>query len=116
MNPEDEKIINEVLQEVTMTEPKFQWSKMSPDRSEQVVVRGDDELEWKKNIETAKGMLPQSKAFPDDTGPLATPQTHVQAEVELCPIHKKPFREGKFGKFCATKMPDESWCKEKPKK
>lgn len=31
-----------------------------------------------------------------------------------CPIHNKPFREGKYGWYCATKV-GEGWCNEKPK-
>jgi len=33
-----------------------------------------------------------------------------------CPTHKKEFRDGKFGQFCATKLEDGGWCKEKPPK
>lgn len=31
-----------------------------------------------------------------------------------CPVHGKPFRNGKFGWYCATKMADGSWCQMKP--
>ena len=36
-------------------------------------------------------------------------------KIGVCPIHKKPFREGKSGGYCSTKMPDGTWCKEKPR-
>jgi hypothetical protein len=32
-----------------------------------------------------------------------------------CPIHHKPFRNGQYGAYCATRMPDGTWCKEKPR-
>lgn len=32
----------------------------------------------------------------------------------ICPVHKKEFRLGKYGYYCATKLEDGSWCKEKP--
>ena len=38
-----------------------------------------------------------------------------EASMGLCPIHHKPFRVGKSGGYCSTKMPDGTWCKEKPK-
>lgn len=31
----------------------------------------------------------------------------------ICPIHQKELRQGKFGLYCATKMEDGSWCKYK---
>lgn len=39
----------------------------------------------------------------------------VEVNME-CPIHHKPFRDGNYGKYCATKLDDGTWCKEKPKK
>lgn len=34
-----------------------------------------------------------------------------------CPVHHKPFREGKNGGlYCPTKLEDGSWCKERPAK
>jgi hypothetical protein len=38
-----------------------------------------------------------------------------QAPMGICPIHKKPFVEGKYGWYCKTKNADDTWCKEKPK-
>ena len=35
----------------------------------------------------------------------------VKAE---CPIHHKPWTDKGKGKFCTGKMPDGSWCKERP--
>ena len=34
--------------------------------------------------------------------------------MQTCPLHPQAaLREGKFGLFCPTKMPDGSWCKTK---
>ena len=33
--------------------------------------------------------------------------------IPVCPVHQRPMRDGKFGFFCATKLPDGNWCKEK---
>jgi hypothetical protein len=84
---------------------------MSPDRSEQVVVRSDDEVEWAELIEIAKKQLPKV-GFPNDVG---APQATVgQQEPPICKVHNKPFRKGKYGWFCATKLEDGSWCKQHP--
>jgi hypothetical protein len=29
-----------------------------------------------------------------------------------CPLHNKEMRDGSYGPYCTTKMPDGSWCKE----
>jgi len=42
----------------------------------------------------------------------AAPQ--AAGELGDCPEHQKPFRVGKFGPHCASKLPDGSWCKRKP--
>ena len=34
--------------------------------------------------------------------------------VDACPDHGKPWRESSRGKYCATKLQDGSWCKQKP--
>ena len=39
----------------------------------------------------------------------------VPGEWGDCPIHKKPFRAGQYGPHCTSKMPDGSYCKQKPK-
>jgi len=104
-----------------MDQPRFQWSKFSPDgRSEQVVVRGDDEVQWAEDIKKAKAMLPQV-AFPNDEGPIATKPEVSQAKAPICPEHKKPMRKGKFpgSWYCPTNInPDKNgtpeWCKAKP--
>lgn len=97
-----------------MAEMKYQWSKMSPDRSEQVVVRSDNYDEWLEAIELARTSLP-NVPFPNDIGsPTATPPERAQNEVGICPVHKKAWRQGKYGMFCASKLPDGTWCKEKP--
>ena len=33
--------------------------------------------------------------------------------IPVCTVHGKPMREGKFGYFCATKLPDGTWCQQK---
>ena len=33
--------------------------------------------------------------------------------IPVCPFHGKPMREGKFGYFCAAKLPDGTWCQQK---
>ena len=99
-----------------MTDPKLQWSKFSPDRSEQYVVREDDEKEFDRLVLKYKSVIPQGKAFPDDTGDHATPQAKVQAGVPMCPKHNKPMTNGKYGWYCQSKDPDEpkGWCRQKP--
>jgi hypothetical protein len=34
--------------------------------------------------------------------------------VDACPDHGKPWRESSRGKYCATKLEDGSWCKQRP--
>ena len=103
-----------------MDQPRFQWSKFSPDgRSEQVVVRGDDEVQWAEDIKKAKAILPQV-AFPNDEGPIATKPEVSQEKAPMCKVHNKPMRMGKYpgSWFCATPVGEENgkkiWCKEKP--
>ena len=99
------------------TDKKYQWSRFSPDRSEQIVLRTDNFEEFKEDILRLKGLLPQTAAFPDDDGgAVATPVSRVQEAVGLCPVHKTPFVNGKFGMFCNKKNDDGSWCKQKPKR
>jgi hypothetical protein len=74
---------------------KIQWSKFSPDRSEQFVIRTDT---WEELIELKNkviGVIPQSNAFPDDTGPVATPPEKVQASAKMCIIHNVEMKERK---------------------
>lgn len=96
---------------------KYQWSKMSPDRSEQVVIRSDDPVEWAENIALAKKQLPTppvvQQAFPDDSGNMATPAP----AIPVCPIHKKQMTQGKWGWYCKTPDPSKpkGWCTYRPK-
>ncbi len=48
--------------------------------------------------------------------PAPAPQKPAQqATAPICPVHNKPMRPGKNGGyFCATKLPDDTWCKERP--
>jgi hypothetical protein len=32
--------------------------------------------------------------------------------MPVCPVHQKEMRPGKFGPYCPTKLPDDSWCQE----
>jgi hypothetical protein len=93
--------------------PRFQWSKFSPDgRSEQVVVRGDNEEQFTHDIDFAKALLP-TVAFPDDIGKnTATPPDKAQEEAPV--HHNKPMTKGNWGWYCKTKLPDGTWCKYKP--
>lgn len=51
---------------------------------------------------------PERGAQPAPQAPQAT------GELGDCPEHRKPFRVGKFGPHCASKLPDGTWCKRKP--
>ena len=35
--------------------------------------------------------------------------------IPVCTVHGKPMREGKFGYYCAAKLPDGTWCQQKSK-
>lgn len=97
--------------------PRYQYSRMSPDRSEQIVVRSDSWDDIAQGIEIARNTLPKSAAFPDDEGRMATPPEKVQQGVPVCPIHKNPMtlRNGKFGEFWSCGKKDNGvWCKYKP--
>lgn len=37
-----------------------------------------------------------------------------QAKTAECPVHHKPYKKGPYGYYCATKLPDDTWCKNKP--
>jgi hypothetical protein len=107
-----------------MDSPKFQWSKMSPDRGEQIVVRGDEYKQWVLDIEAAKQQLPkveekpkivqQMEEFVGDTTP--------PVSGHICPKNpnhgEMKYRSGisaKTGKpysfwSCTQKNLDGSWC------
>lgn len=108
-----------------MDTTKIQWSKFSPDRSEQYVIRVDtwEELvELKKNVE---GVVP-TEAFPNDIGkPQATPISQAQTPVPMCGIHGtpmtlKPAGVSKAGRAypafysCGQKNADQTFCKFRP--
>lgn len=96
-----------------MNEPKFQWSKFSPDRSEQFVIRTDDYTELIEKRDAVIKLMPQGRPFPDDDGDMATPPEAVQATAPVCPTHSKTMTKGKWGWFCKSKV-GEGWCKYKP--
>lgn len=103
-----------------MDQPKFQWSLMSPDRSEQVVVRDDDYKLWVLGIIAARGLIPKKpieqkmEEFVGDTTP--------PASGHICPNNpshgEMKYRSGvsaKTGKpyafwSCSQKNPDGTWC------
>lgn len=104
--------------------PRFQWSKMSPDRSEQVVVRGDDYVQWTQDIKDASVILPKV-AFPNDSGNIATPPEKAQEEAPKCGVHGtpmtlKPAGVSKAGRAypafwsCGMKNADGTYCRFKP--
>jgi hypothetical protein len=39
----------------------------------------------------------------------------LDATPGQCPVHKKVWRDGKFGPYCATKNADDTWCRERPR-
>lgn len=96
---------------------KFQWSKFSPDRSEQIVIRTDDQEEFTKLIDDARGILPTGKAFPDDEGNRAHAPEQTQQHVPVCPKHNKMLTKGQWGWFCKSKddTQPKGWCTYKPK-
>jgi len=84
--------------------PLFQWSQFSPDKSEQYVVRTDDWVLLNESVSKIKGLLPQTKTFPNDSGHMATSEEHVTDDVPVCPKHDKPMTPSKFGGYyCQTK-------------
>ena len=42
--------------------------------------------------------------------------TYGKPELQppTCPVHGKPWRDGRFGWYCATRLPDGTWCQMKP--
>jgi hypothetical protein len=51
---------------------------------------------------------------PEQGAQPATQAPQQAGELGDCPEHRKPFRVGKFGPHCASKLPDGTWCKRKP--
>ena len=104
---------------------KFQWSKMSPDRSEQVVVRTDKVDEFSSLIDYAKGILPTQNPFPNDEGSLAHTEENTQPAAPTCPVDVKhgamQWRSGVSKKTnkpygfwsCGQKDSQGNWCKGK---
>lgn len=88
--------------------PKLQWSKFSPDRSEQYVIREDNEEIFDRLVAKYKAILPKEEAFPNDSGSIATPPEKVQAGLGSCPKCGAPntkYSTGRIGcsKFCWKK-------------
>jgi len=91
---------------------KFQWSKFSPNRTEQFVIRTDDWSEMTEYILKAKALLPTENAFPDDEGNFAHTPEQVEKPKDVCPIHSESMR--KFTKngqsWFSHRLPDGTWC------
>ena len=99
-----------------MEDKKLQWSKFSPDRSEQYVIRSDDEAEFDLLVEKYKAKVPQKNAFPNDEGQVAVSPDKVQESIPSCPLHNRTMKESKYGGFyCTFRMPHNTYCKEKAK-
>ena len=101
-----------------MDYPKFQYSEFSPDGSKgQIVVRGDDAVQWAEDIKIALKVFPK-QAFPEDKGPIAVKPEVDMSKVPQCPKHHKPFTLGKFGWYCQSKddSTPKGWCVLKPDK
>jgi hypothetical protein len=82
---------------------KFQWSQFSPDHTEQYVIRCDEQVEFDKLVTTYKTKLPQTKAFPDDTGTVATPPSNVQEGLGVCDKCGAPNKLSRLGKkYCSA--------------
>lgn len=96
---------------------KFQWSLMSGDRAEQVVIRSDDPVEWAENIKLAKKQMETMKPVEKKMEEFIEEHKVDTSKVPVCPIHHKPMRMGKFpgSFFCATKLENGDWCKERGK-
>ena len=123
LTPEDIKIIKDIVGDGKNN--RLQWSKFSPDRSEQYVIRVDTyhELEGLREC-VLKDLPKEGKPFPDDTGPVAVAPSEVQKAVPNCPIHGTPMnlkpagvsKEGRAYKAfwsCPTKNADGSYCRGK---
>jgi len=92
MTPEDEKTIKDIVGDYRG--PKVQWSKFSPDRSEQYVIRVDTYSELEELRAFVLKDIPKSKAFPEDEGPIATPPEKVQAKAnDFCEVHNKQMKQ-----------------------
>lgn len=58
------------------------------------------------DIAEVAAIAPPSSQVDRETGELAEGLGH-------CPVHHKPFKSGRYGPYCGTKLADGSWCKEK---
>lgn len=67
--------------------PKIQWSKFSPDKSEQYVIRVDNFEELLKLKDMVLGELPTTRPFSYDEGSKAHTEASTQ-EMKVCPVHK----------------------------
>lgn len=80
------------------------------DMNRVITITSNDPL-----VETVTGEVIEAEITRDlaKDAHTAVPLTD-QAPMGVCPVHRKPFREGTYGWYCPTKMPDGKWCKKKP--
>lgn len=116
-----------------MDSPKFQWSKMTPDRNEQIVVRGDEYKQWVLDIEAAKQQLPKEPMKPiEKQMEEFIGGTSAEPTVPICGVHGTPmvWKTGQYKQTtqwhkagedyafwsCSKKNANGSYCNFKPKK
>ena len=95
--------------------------------NEMIVVRSDDFQDFMDAIGNIGQLIPKTKAFPEDSGPQATPQSQVTS-APTCGIHnipmvwKAPGVSKTSGKpypgfwSCKERNQDGSYCKFRPEK
>lgn len=109
--------------------PTFQYSEFLNGRdSGQFVVRSNSLEEFTRAVAEAKQLFATSvaKTPPVSVSVAQTPTAEqvdygrgvpptnipTTSNAPVCPIHQKSMRFGKNGHwFCATKLPDGTWCK-----
>lgn len=107
---------------------KFQWSKFSPDKSEQWVVRSDSWNEISDYRDHILELVPKP-GFPEDSGSSAhVGPTSVNPTAPMCGVHNVPmvFKGPGISRStgrsypgfwsCGEKNPDGSYCNFRPKK
>jgi hypothetical protein len=133
LTDEDKKSINEILEQEDHMEDKsfqvtIQWgfSKNGIQVSENHTGRFDTQEEENIYRLHALGLVPQTQAFPDDSGPVATPPQNTVQSAPVCGVHGipmtlKPAGVSRAGKpypafwSCSQKNPDGTYCSYKPK-
>ena len=117
MTPEDEVLADESVKEAIPMEDtagreyRYQWDWNVP--GGMAHVRCDD---WETFVQARKNMetlIPQTQAFPNDSGATATPPEKVTNDPSWCKIHKvtmkKWQKEGRS--WYSHQAQDGTWCK-----